>query len=85
MNELDLGTHIEVTWNDAKLFQPINRDIELSKMMTTGFLERKNDRYVLVRKPITINIRTRKKHPPEGEPTFYYIPTSMIEKIKITE
>lgn len=73
--------YVKIVWNDAKMFSPKNRKIELSIMETTGFLEVELDDYFIVKNPITIEIRTGKRHP-EQTVAFYLIPKGMVENIE---
>lgn len=71
---------IKIVWVDTKVFSPERRDISLSKMETTGVLEKEHVDYLIIRDPITVNFSTKENHP-KNNPTFYMIPRCMIESI----
>ena len=72
---------VKIIWNDCKLFSPENKDVLISKMKTTGIFEAKRDSYVVIKNPITVDLKTKKKHP-QKNPSYYLIPIEMIENIK---
>lgn len=78
------GRQVKVIWNDTKMFSPKNKNIELSTMETVGILEIEYDDYFLIKDPVTINLKTRQKHP-EKNPTFYLIPRGMIHNVEYTK
>jgi len=79
---MNKGQQIKIIWNDAKMFSPKNKNIELSVMETSGLVEVENDDYFLVKNPVTINLKTGQKHP-EQTPTFYLIPKGMVQDIQL--
>ena len=78
------GVKIKVIWNDIKVFSPKNKRVTISKMETIGFVEQDHEDYLTIKDPQTINILTGKKHP-EKDPTFYFIPKSLIVETKECE
>lgn len=77
----DLPQIIRVQWNDAVLYSPKNRVTELTPMETTGILEREEEHFIIIRNPKTVR-RTDGTSHPDKQPTFYFIPRGMIEKIE---
>ncbi len=81
---------IKIIWNDALISYPKRKgdtpflskkeDMVPSKMETIGFIEMENNNYIIIKDPITTNLKTKKKHPDTDKiPTFYLIPKGMIE------
>jgi hypothetical protein len=75
------GKRVKILWSDTKVFSPKNMDVKLSIMETTGFFETEFDDYFLIKNPITLKIKTGKKHP-EQNPSFYLIPKNMVKNIQ---
>ena len=82
MNSDDAKT-IMVTWHDAISYKKGDKvPATLTTFETTGILVKEDENYVIIEKPITINIHTGENHPGGEKPNFYLIPRGMIEKIK---
>ncbi len=73
---------IKIIWNDARLFSPQKRDVCLTKMQTTGTLEKEDATHYLIKNPDTTNLETNKKHPSDTTPSFYLIPKGMVESVE---
>ncbi len=73
--------YLKITWNDASLFSPSKKYINVSIMETVGYLEIENNEFIIVSNPITVNKTSQKKHP-DTNPTFYLIPKGMIVNIE---
>ena len=80
----NLGKKVKIVWNDTKVFSPKNLDVSISKMETTGIVENENENQIIIKDPITINLKTGRNHP-EQKPTFYLIPKGMIETIELVD
>ena len=72
---------IKIIWNDAVLLSPRVKTRKLSKMETTGFLLKEEKDFFIISKPKTRKIDTNQKYP-EAQPTFYFIPKGMVEKVE---
>lgn len=80
--KMNKGQKVKIKWTDASTFSPKRKDIALSPMETVGIVERDEKDYLIIKDPKTINLLTNKKHPGQ-DPTFYFIPKGMIERVKI--
>jgi len=73
---------VRITWHDAISYRTGDKiPLSISTFETTGLLAKEHSDYIVIAKPITINIRTDKNYP-DKQPTFYFIPRGMIEKIE---
>jgi len=77
-----MRSKIKIMWNDAVLLSPDAKTKKLSKMETIGFLAAESSGFFIISKPKTVNIETKKKHP-KKQPTFYFIPKEMAERVEI--
>jgi len=76
---------IKIKWLDAFLYTDGEIPHSISKMITTGFVYKETKEFFIIEKPTTINTRTKKRHPLNFKPKYYYIPKGMIvsvEKVK---
>jgi hypothetical protein len=75
---------VRVFWEDAVFYGTHDAIPDaLSQMETIGFIERETDEYLIIKDPITLNLKKNINHPKEGNPTFYFIPRGMIIKTEI--
>lgn len=72
---------IKVKWVDAVLYGPSGQD-EITEMKTSGILIRDSKDFLIIKNPKTTKIKTKKKHPKKGTPSFYFIPKGMVLKIE---
>lgn len=73
---------VKILWQDAISYRTGDRiPHSISILETAGLLAKEDDNYVIIEKPVTINTQTGKNYP-DKQPTFYFIPRGMIEKIE---
>lgn len=72
---------IRILWNDAVLYGPKKMVEKLTPLETIGILEKEDEDFLIIKSPKTIR-RTDDTSHPEKQPTFYFIPRGMIEKIE---
>jgi hypothetical protein len=75
-----MNNAVKIIWNDAVVFSPHTKNVRLSRMETTGILEKDTEKYVIIREPKTIRQNGGKTHP-DKTPNFYIIPRGMIISI----
>lgn len=71
---------VKIIWLDILKYGPDTKDLCPVMMITKGFIEKQDEEKIIISKPVTINMRTNKKHP-EKKPTFYFIPKGLIQEI----
>lgn len=73
---------VRIVWQDAISYRTGDKiPHSISIFETIGLLAKEDGDYVVIEKPITINTRTGINYP-DKQPTFYFIPRGMIEKIE---
>lgn len=73
---------VKILWHDAISYRTGDKiPLSVSILKTTGLLVKEENAYIIIEKPITINTRTGENYP-DKQPTFYLIPSGMIEKIE---
>lgn len=72
---------IRILWSDAVLYGPKKMTEKLTPLETIGILEKEDEDFVVIRSPKTIRRADNTSHP-DKQPTFYFIPRGMIEKIE---
>lgn len=73
---------IKVLWNDAVIYKPHHPPKGLSRMETVGILFKEDESYLIIKSPRTHNIETRKAHPENKRPTFFFIPKKLVISIQ---
>lgn len=73
--------NVRIWWNDAALYSPKNKIMELTRLETVGIVEKEDAHFIIIKNPKTIRCSNGTAHPKET-PTYYFIPRGMIEKIE---
>lgn len=82
-----LGKKVKVEWRDAVFYSEGYLPKSLTKMITLGILEKHESDYILIKNPktfrkdISLYQRIRKIFNLKKQPTYFFIPKGMIEKI----
>lgn len=75
---------VKITWMDILKYNSDTKNLLPTKMITEGYIEKEDEKVLIISRPTTLNTRTNANYP-DKNPTFYFIPKGLIEKIEEIE